>query len=156
MNILSSILTFIANKIGSSSMETAASTITGAIGETYRRTRLCFIKGTHTINSSNTSAPRLYGVTGYMGSGNNLTLFIPMNIASNVSDISFANFVASIRTTSGGYVYSTTDSMHTLISSVSICSKQPLVRMTLNSSSFSATANTPVSGEVTAAKFTLT
>lgn len=148
MNVLSSILNFIANKIGNVSMGTSASTLTGAIAETFLRTRSVYGKGSHTVS-------RLYGVYGYKGTGNQLSLFIPLSVANDVSSISFSNLVASIRTVSGDYAYPTNGDMSSIITSQTVINRQPIIVIRLESGSFNAINNTPVIGEVTAATFTL-
>ena len=150
MNVLSSLLNFIADTIGNVSMGTSATTLKGAIAETYGRTRDVYGKGTHTI-----SGTRLYGITGYLGASGNLYLFIPINVAKDVSSVQFTNLVMSIRNVSGNYVYSTSGNLSLLITSASPIGKQPLIRVALNSSDFVGTNNTPVIGEVTAATMVL-
>lgn len=128
MNILSSLLLF--------------------IGTMLKRTRSAYGKGTHTVT-------RLFGVYGYMGVSNTLTLCIPINLENDVSSIEFTNLVASIRIVGGGYIYSTSTDMHSLISQQTVVGKQPMVIVRLVSTSFTAAQNTPVSGEISAATFTL-
>lgn len=151
MNKLSSILNFIADTIGNVSMGTTATTLKGAIAETFLRTRGVYGKGTHTITTNS----RLYGVSGYMGASGNLYLFIPINLAKDVTSVSFNNLVASIRTVAGGYAYANDTNMSLLITSASVFDKQPIIRIALNSSDFTATSNTPVIAEITAATMVL-
>lgn len=149
MNIISSLFNFIADTIGNVSMGTTATTLSGAIAETFKRTRGVYGKGTHTISG------RLYGIHGYMGTSGNLYICIPMSVASDVTSVSFTNIKASIRNVAGGYVYSTSTDMSSLIQSASVFDKQPIVRISLNSSDFVATNNTPVAGEITEATMVL-
>ena len=135
--------------IGSGTLLTSAQNIIGAVNETYKRTRSNYGKGTHTITE------RIYGVYGFMGTGGTMYLHIPINVASDVSSVSFTNLVASIRNTSGSYVYTTSANMASLISSAAIPGKQPVIRVVLSSSDFVGTNNTPVAGEITAATMVL-
>lgn len=148
MNVLSSLLNWIGNKIGNVTMGTSATTLTGAIAETYNRTRGVYGKGTHTVS-------RFYGVYGYYGTGGSLTLCVPLSVASDVTSVSFTNLVASIRNTTGGYVIPTTTNLTQYIQSASVFSNQPIVQIRLSNTDFVATNNTPVGGEITAATMVL-
>lgn len=134
--------------LGNTSLPTASPTVTGAIGETYRRTRLSYGKGTHTLG-------RLYGITGFISTGGTVNINIPINLASNVTNVSFTSLVASIRNTAGSYIYSTSADMASLITSASIGDKQPVIRVILNSNDFVGTNNTPVTGEITSGTMVL-
>lgn len=134
--------------LGTSQLPTTSQTVTGSIGETYRRTRGTYGKGTHTLG-------RMFGVTGFIATGGTVNLNIPINVASNVSSVSFTSLNASIRNTSGGYIYSTSAEMASLITAASIAEKQPVIRITLSSNDFVGTNNTPVAGEITAATMVL-
>ena len=131
----------IESKVGSGALATSASNLIGATNETYKRTRAVYGKGTHTIS-------RLYGVYGFIGTSGSLTLTIPLLVASDVTTSSITAIKASLRNTSGSYVYPTSDEMATLVQTVSIIDKQPLLRITLSSADFVGTNNTPVSGEL--------
>ncbi len=134
--------------IGNSELPTAAQTLTGAIGETYRRTRLPYGKGTYNIN-------RLNGVYGFKGTGGSLTLNIPLTIRSDITAIQITALKASLRNVAGSYVYTTSAEMASLIQSVEISERQPLIKVTLSSSDFVAANNTPVIGEITNATLVL-
>ena len=131
----------IESKVGSGALATSAQNLIGATNETYNRTRAVFGKGTHTIS-------RLYGVYGFIGTGGSLTLAVPLLVASDVATASITAIKASLRNTYGSYVYPTSDEMSTLVQTVSIIDKQPLLRITLSSADFVGTNNTPVSGEL--------
>lgn len=131
----------IESKVGSGALATSASNLIGATNETYNRTRSVFGKGTHTIN-------RLYGVYGFIGTSGSLTLTVPLLVASDVTTAAITAIKASLRNTSGSYVYPTSDEMATLVQTVSVLDKQPLLRITLSSADFVGTNNTPVSGEL--------
>ena len=148
MNVLSSLLNFIADTIGNVSMGTSATTLKGAIAETYKRTRSVYGKGTHTLN-------RMYGVYGYAGTSGSIYICIPVNVAKDVSSVSFTNLKASLRNVAGGYVYSTSTNMSSLIQSSSVFDKQPIIRVNLTSSDFVVTNNTPIAGEITEATMVL-
>lgn len=145
MNTLSSILSFIANKVGNVAMGTSAATLTGAISETYARTRSVFTKGTY-------SSQTLYGVTGFMGVSGNVYLTIPLAVASDVSTIAVTSLQCSIRSVSGTYLGGSggVELKNYISGDPSIRTRQPLVYIHLQNSNFDVPNNTPLIGQVTA------
>lgn len=149
MNILSSLLNFIADTIGNVSMGTSATTLKGAIAETYKRTRSVYTKGTYS------SEQTLYGVNGFTGPSGNVYLNIPFLFASDVSSVSFSELKCSIRTISGTYLGGSggVDLKNDIVTAT-VVSKQPVVQVRLQNSNYGVTAHTPLTGQIVA-KFTL-
>jgi len=149
MNVLSSLLNFIADTIGNVSMGTSATTLKGAIAETYARTRNVYAKGTYS------SEQTLYGVSGFTGPSGNVYLNVPISLASDVGSISFTELKCSIRTVSGTYIGGSggVDLKEDIVSTT-IVSKQPLVQIRLQNSNYGVTSHTPLTGQIVA-KFTL-
>ena len=153
MNVLSSLLNFIADTIGNVSMGTSATTLKGAIAETYARTRNVYAKGTYS------SEQTLYGVSGFTGPSGNVYLNVPISLASDVGSnggsISFTELKCSIRTVSGTYLGGSggVDLKEDIVSTT-IVPKQPLVQIRLQNSNYGVTAHTPLTGQIVA-KFTL-
>ena len=143
MNVLSSILNFIADTIGNVSMGTTATTLKGAIAETFLRTRSVFTKATYTD-------ALMYGVHGYMGANGYAYIMVPANLASNVSSVSITSFKCSIRTVSGTYLGGSggAELVGDIDSQASV-SRQPLIYVRLRNTNYGVTANTPLTGQVT-------
>lgn len=142
MNILSSLLNFIADKIGTTSMGTTATTLTGAIAEVRKRTRNVYNKGTY-------SSQTLRGVTGYTGVSSQVFLTVPISVASDVSSVSVTSLKVSIRTIDGYLGGGGGLDLTSYITTASLANeRQPLLYIVIQNSNLSFTVHTPVAGQV--------
>lgn len=129
MNILSSLLLFIGQQLTS----------------TKNRTR-------DVIPNARTVDKIFYGVYGFVGASNTAYICIPANIASNITSFkSISVLKCSLRTVTGGYLGGASNiDLTSSITASSVSSDQPLLRITVQNSSFGAAVqHTPIAGNVT-------
>ena len=145
MNVLSSLLNFIGNKIGNTSMGTTATTLTGAIAEIRNLTKSALTeKKTYTDI-------RIRGVYGYVTTGGTVAnLYVPLTFAKDITSVDITSFKASIRISTGGYLGGSDGvELASYFQAVSIPDAQPIVYIRLvNANGFGATNNTNCAGDV--------